>query len=139
MTRFTWWLRAVGVLYVVNGIMMAWVRAPIRSAGPDGVLDRAEAGDVTAGFLVDTWVGFGLEVSAIGVVLLMASRAPRSAIALAWAVIAIEIARGLVYDFYMIASGYRVMVFLPWLVIHTAVIVTGIAALRFAGRADGAT
>lgn len=138
MKRLIWWLRSVGVLYVINGVMMAVVRAPISSAGPAGALDRAAAGDPTARFLVDTWIGFGLEVAAIGVVLLFASTSPRLATALVWAVIAIEFARGVAYDLYMIASGYPVAVYAPWLAIHAVVIVTGILALRAARAGDAA-
>lgn len=105
MTKLTWWLRIVGVLYVVNGIMMAFVRAPIRSAGPERALARAAAGDPTARFLVDTWMGFGLEVGAVGVGLLVASTRPHLAGALVWTVILIEIARGLIYDCYMLMRG----------------------------------
>jgi hypothetical protein len=130
MTRLTWWLRFVGVLYVLNGVMMAVVRAPISSAGPAGALDRAAAGEPTARFLVDTWIGFGLEVGEVGIALLLASRVPASARALVWAIIAIEIARGLIYDVYMMAQGYSASVYLPWIGIHSLVIITGVWALR---------
>jgi hypothetical protein len=122
-------MRVVGVLYLVNAIMMALVRAPIRSAGPEGVLASAAAGEPTARFLVDTWVGFGLEVAAIGLTLLFFARSPRAAIALAWAVIGIELSRGIVYDLYMIARGYELAVYLPWIVIHAVVIATGLRAV----------
>jgi hypothetical protein len=136
MTRFTWWMRLVGLLYVLNGVMMAFVRAPIRSAGPAGALDRASAGDPMARFLVDTWMGFGLEVIAIGVVMLVLSNSARPATALAWTVIGIEIGRGIVYDLYMILRGYPSAVYVPWLVIHAVVIVTGLWALKSLGRVE---
>jgi hypothetical protein len=130
MTGLVWWLRAVGVLYVINGVMMAFVRAPIRSAGPAGALERAAAGESTARFLVDTWMGFGLEAIAIGLVLLSWSRSPGGTAALVWAVIAIEIARGIVYDVYMLAHGYPATVYVPWIAVHSLVIVAGLLALR---------
>jgi hypothetical protein len=132
MTRLKWWMRSVGALYLVNAVMMALVRAPIRSAGPEGTLDRAAAGEGIARFLVDTWVGFGLEVGAIGIVLLICSRSPRSAIALVWVVLGIELARGIIYDIYMIARGYEPMVYVPWILIHAVVIATGLLALQAA-------
>jgi hypothetical protein len=130
MKRLAWWLRITGLLYILNGIMMAFVRAPILTAGPAGALQQAAAGNPLARFLVDTWLGFGLEVLAIGVILWVISRSPRHATGLAWAVIAIEVARGLVYDGYMIAQGYATAVYVPWIVIHAAVITTGLLALR---------
>jgi hypothetical protein len=134
-----WWLRLVGGLYVLNGLMMAIVRAPIRSAGPPGALDEAAAGEPTARFLVDTWIGFGSEVGAIGLALLIASSRPSSAATLVWTVIGIEVARGILYDLYMIGSGYPVLVYVPWLAVHTLVIVTGLLSLRAARtRTDAA-
>jgi hypothetical protein len=129
-TKLKWWLRVVGAIYVLNGIMMAVVRAPIRSAGPDGVLDAAAAGDPTARFLVDTWVGFGIEVAAIGVVLLVASATPGLAKVLVWLVIGIELTRGIAFDVYMVARDYEPSVFVPWLVVHAVIIVTGVLVLR---------
>lgn len=130
MIVLAWWMRVVGLLYLVNAFMMAVVRAPIRSAGPASALTDAAAGEPTARFLIDTWIGFGLEVAAVGLTLLLFSRTPRSAIALVWAVIGIELARGILYDVYMIAEGYEPMVYAPWLVIHAVVIATGVIALR---------
>jgi hypothetical protein len=134
MKPLVWWMRLVGILYILNAVMMAVVRAPIRTAGPVGLLESAAAGDGTARFVVDTWVGFGLEVAAVGIALLAFSRTPQTASALVWCVIGIEFARGLIYDAYMIAQGYPSAVYLPWIVTHTLVIVSGVVALRWARR-----
>ncbi|MGH9283693.1 MAG: hypothetical protein ACRD0S_12250, partial [Acidimicrobiales bacterium] len=48
----TWWLRVVGVFYLLRSVGMVFVKAPIRSFGPDGALARADAGDPVAEFLV---------------------------------------------------------------------------------------
>src|SRR6266545_7060236 len=106
MTRLRWWLRIVGALYVVDFVMKTFVKAPIRSVGRADVLDLAAAGDPAARLAVDTWVGFGLETGAVGLVLLIASRTPEIARPLVWVVIAIELLRGLAFDSYMLARGY---------------------------------
>jgi hypothetical protein len=129
-TKLKWWLRVVGAVYVLNGIMMAVVRAPIRSVGPEGTLDAAAAGDPTARFLVDTWVGFGVEVAVIGVVLVLASATPSLARVLVWLVIGIELTRGIAYDLYMLTRDYEPSVYVPWLVVHAVIIVTGALVLR---------
>jgi hypothetical protein len=67
------WMQVVGIFYLVQFVMMVFVRAPIRTFGPEGALAEANAGDRLAEFLVDTWTTFGLEVGAVGVVLLMAT------------------------------------------------------------------
>ena len=54
MTKLKWWLRIIGVFYLLQFVMMAFVRAPIRAVGPVGVLAQASAGDPTAKFLVDS-------------------------------------------------------------------------------------
>jgi hypothetical protein len=130
MKSLAWWLRVVGVFYVLQFVVIAVAKAPIRAQGPAGVLARAAAGDPTARFLVDTWVTFALEVGAIGVVLLFASRIPERARLLVWTIIAIELSRGIFADVYAIARGEPLNVIVPWLVIHTAVIVSGLLVLR---------
>lgn len=34
MTRLKWWMRIVGVFYLLQFVMMTFVRAPIRAFGP---------------------------------------------------------------------------------------------------------
>ena len=127
-------MRIVGVFYLLQFVMNSFVMAPIRAVGPRDALAQASAGDPTARFLVDTWITFGLEVGAIGVALLVASRVPASARALVWAIIGIEVARGIVDDIYMISQGYDLTTYVVWIVIHTVVIVTGLLFLRSAHR-----
>ncbi|MGH9226399.1 MAG: BphX family protein [Acidimicrobiales bacterium] len=134
MNKLTWWLRIVGVFYLLQSVGMALVKAPIRTFGPEGALSRADAGDPIATFLVDTWFTFGLEVGAIGLALLVASRYLQLAPGVAWTVLAIEVTRGILNDVYMIARGIEVPGYLVWIVIHSVVIATGLQALRAAGH-----
>jgi hypothetical protein len=124
------WMQIVGVFYVAQFVMMAIVRAPIRTFGPAGTLDRAAGGDPLAGFVIDTWTFFGLEVLAVGVVLLAASRRGALARGAIATVLAIEVSRGILADLLMIARGNHVAGYLVWMVIHSAVIATGLFALR---------
>lgn len=130
MNFLKWWLRIVGLFYVLQFVMVAIVRAPIRVQGPAGALEDAAAGNPMARFLVDTWVTFGLEVGAIGLVLLLASRVPETARILVWLIIGIEIGRGLIADSYMISRGHPLPTLLIWLVLHSIVILTGWMALQ---------
>jgi hypothetical protein len=130
MTRLRWWMWIVGAFYVLQFVMNAIVKAPIRAFGPEGALAREVAGDPMARFLVDTWVVFGLEIAAIGLALLIFSRQPQQAKALVWTVIAIEVLRGIVADTYMISRGLPLVGLVIWIVIHTAIIVTGLLVLR---------
>lgn len=128
--RLLHWMRVVGAFYVVQFVMMAIVRAPIRAFGPEGALEKADAGDPLAAFLVDTWTTFGLEVGAVGATLLVATRRAELAKGAIWTVLAIEVGRGILLDTYMITRGMNVAGYLVWLVIHSVVIATGLLALR---------
>jgi hypothetical protein len=130
MINAKWWMRVVGAFYVLQFVAMALVRAPIKAQGPEGALALEAAGDPMARFLVDTWVTFGLEVGAIGVAVLIASRFASDARPVIWTILAIELSRGIIADVYMLARGNKVPVLAVWLVIHTIVIVTGLLALR---------
>ena len=139
MISLKWWLRAVGAFYVLQFVMMAVVRAPIQAQGPAGTLERYAAGDALAGFVVETWVFFGLQVGATGVAMLLASRSAEQARWLAWAAIATEFGRGIAADFWVMSRGTTPAGLLwTWLVIHSVVIVTGWLALRPSSRAGRA-
>jgi hypothetical protein len=124
------WMQVVGAFYVVQFVMMAVVRAPIRTFGPEGALAKAGAGDPLAEFLVDTWTTFGFEVAAVGITLLVATRRSELAKGVIWTVLAIEVGRGILLDSYMIARGIHVAGYLVWVAIHSVVIATGLRALR---------
>ena len=85
-----WWMRLVGVFYLLKFLAVAFVKAPIRGQAPDA-LGLAAAGDHVARFLVDTWVIFGLEMAALGIALLVASRIADRAGVLAYAIVGVEI------------------------------------------------
>ena len=138
MTKLKWWMRIVGAFYLLDFVMKTFILAPISSVGPKGALDKAASGDPMARFLVDTWVGFGLEAGAIGAALLIASRRPDLSRTLVWAVIGVELVRGIAYDIYMIARGYEPMSFIIWIAIHTTIIVSAVICLRIGRPAEGA-
>jgi hypothetical protein len=123
-----WWMRAVGVLYLIKFVAVVVLRAPVRGQAPDAI-GLAAGGDQVAGFLLDTWVIFGLEMAALGVALLLASRGPERARALGLAIVAVEIS-GVIADVYQLARGHDAAIPVTWIAIHGIVIATGLAALR---------
>jgi hypothetical protein len=134
--RLRRWMQVVGGFYLLQFVMMAIVRAPIRTFGPKGTLELADAGDPVASFLVDTWTTFGLEVASVGVIVLVASRRAELARGVVLTVLAIEVGRGLVLDSYMIARGIDVAGYAVWIAIHSVVVLTGLWALRAGGVAE---
>jgi hypothetical protein len=134
MTKLRWWMRLMGALYVFVFFAAAVLRLPIRAEGPAGILERAEAHDLTAIFILDTWTTFGLFMLAVGVGLLRFSRAPHAARALVWTVMGLELS-GLVTDISKLSHGSVLAPPIVWMAIHTAAIVTGYLFLRSASRA----
>jgi len=122
------WMRIVGALYVLMGVA-ALARVPIRAEGPEGVLDRAAAGDPTARFVVNTWVTLGLALAVIGAALIYFARFAQDARALAWTIVALEIGWGIPVDVFKIARGQKKVPSIVWIVIHALVAATGIRAL----------
>jgi hypothetical protein len=128
------WMQITGAFYLLQFVMLVLVRAPIRTFGPEGTLDRAGRGDELAKFTVDTWTFFGLEILAVGVILLLATRRGALALGAIYTVLAIEISRGIVADLYQVARRVHTGGYLVWIVIHTTVLVTGVLCLRDARR-----
>ena len=63
--------------------------------------------------------------------MLLAARAPGQARPLIWTVIAVEVGRGLIADGYFIVTrGAVPMPIVVWLVLHSAVIASGLLVLR---------
>jgi hypothetical protein len=130
MRGLNWWMRAVGIVYLLQAVVAGVVRLPIYVLGPPGTLDAARAGDGTALLLIDTWVLFALEVGTVGVVLLVASFRDVDARVLVWTVLALELFRGIGHDVYMLSRGYEPTGLLVWIVIHVSIIGSGLFLLR---------
>src|SRR2546429_526582 len=96
----TWWMRGVGMLYLLVSVVAIGPRVPIRAEGPPGVLDRAAAGDAVARFVVDTWTMFGLYMGAIGLSLIVGSVNAERATSLVWTVLCVEAVGGIGIDIY---------------------------------------
>lgn len=130
MDELTWWMRVVGVLYLFMAFVSIGPRIPIKAEGPPGILEDASAGNPVARFVLDTWTMFGLYMGAVGITLLLASRDAAASSSIVWMVMALELIGGIGIDVYKLVRGYPRTPPLVWIVIHSAVILTG---LRFVG------
>ena len=124
-----WWMRSIGAFYLLMFFLAVFPHVPIRAEGPKDLLARAAEGDPTARFVVDVWFMLGLYFAVIGLALLVGSRDPAQGRALVWTVLGFEVA-GIVVDIYKIMRGYDRRAPATWMFIHTAIIVTGLLALR---------
>ena len=134
MKTLTWWMRAVGVFYLVSFVAATFLRVPIKAEGPEGVLALADAGDPVARFLVDTWVTLGIELFVLGTALLIASRVPAQAKALVWTILSMELFRGIGIDIYKMTRGYALTGLIVWIIIHSVIIISGLYALNKASE-----
>jgi hypothetical protein len=124
-----WWMRVVGGFYLLTAAFNTpWIiEARFNTQYPEIGISIDSA---AAQALVDTWFMFGLEVAVIGAALIYFSRDPERHLALVWTVIALEAIRGIADDIYLLSRGYDPLLYSLWIVIHLAIIVSGLIALR---------
>jgi len=138
MRALAWWFRVVGAVYAVLGATFIPVintaRVDILVPGFDG----ARGGPAWNGF-VDYLLMFGLEELVLGAFLIFASFRPRWWTPLVWLLVLLSVVRGIGHDLYMIASGYSVLSNVLFIVLHLAIISTGVVLLRRWQGAGGVT
>lgn len=137
MNKLKWWMRIIGLFYVflmvanLPPVVLARLGTQYR-----GLTTPVES--VAVQGLADIWFTFGVDMGMVGVMLLVASRAPWRNRILVYAVLLLELVRGIVLDVFFIARGYYANEFMvAWIVIHSVIIVAGWISLRQA-EAEGA-
>ena len=137
MNRLKWWMRVVGVFYLILGIgfvpFINEARLPLMlptfSAQPNSVEYKA---------LIDWTFVFGLDLLVIGAVLIYASRDPLKNVILSQTVILLELVRGVLDDIYYSSRGYvSVGFYVGFIITHLIIIVTGIVIIRQASAEAG--
>lgn len=125
MNRVRWWMRIVGVIY----LFMAGATVPLR-----GNLHPALPGipfhEQYPQRMEDYQFLGGLAFAALGVGLLLGSRDPRQSLVLVWTVVLLEILRGLLGDAYLLGRGAPVYSYGVLLLLHTAIMASGIEVER---------
>jgi hypothetical protein len=96
----------------------------------------APAGGTAVSGLLDYMLLFALELLVLGAFLIVASFRPAWHEPLVWLVVALGVVRGVVDDVYMIAAGYPPAMFVGFIALHLAIIVSGLLLLRSAKRSD---
>ena len=81
------------------------------------------------GFPIDPGIMFGLELGLIGLMLIVASRAPYWALSLIYPIIAIEVVRNILNNFDMIGPDNPLGFYTIFIVIHLLILVMGAAFL----------
>ncbi|MBL7989676.1 MAG: BphX family protein [Chlorobi bacterium] len=128
MKKTVWWLRVVGGFYLLLTLMNLYGLFLSDGQLFRDILPYASEGTVVRAFM-DAWMVFIFELAALAVAMLYAARQPEQSRMLMLAVIAAEILRGVVADAIWITRGYSAASYIPFIVIHLVIIVTGIMAL----------
>ncbi|MBL8045594.1 MAG: BphX family protein [Anaerolineales bacterium] len=131
MNKLIWWMRIVGVFYLLLTAMNIWA---LFLGGIQLLADTLPAPMNTDPLAVrafaDAWLVFVFEFGVLGAMLLYATRYPAQSRLLVLAVIGAEIFRGVVADIVWIMRGYDAASYIPFIIIHLIIIVTGLVFLR---------
>lgn len=130
------WMRIVGSLYVINGLALfvLYLNEGLQETLVTQAVPGADPDHPLAQWGLDIWLLFGFEMLVVGATLFVASRNAWSNRIIVFMVLGLEFFRGVVDDVVWIASGYPPPIYIGWIIFHTAVIVTGVLALRRASR-----
>ncbi len=125
MRKLEWWLRIVGGFNLILGVfnVIAVLAVPgvyeQNMPYPVGI-------NVTRAF-GDAWMAFVLDLVAVGLFLLWASRKPAANINVVYLVVLLEFMHGVLDDAFLIARGYSATGYIGFIVVHFAIIITGMA------------
>jgi len=126
MKKLKWWFIIVGAFYLLLALMNMYF-VLFNPAGMSSMtkFPFAVTPDTTIAF-VDGWSPFAFEVLGIGTFMLWASRNPRRYLGAVWLLVWLELLHGVLDDIYLIARGYDAGGYIAFIVIHLAIIITGV-------------
>ena len=138
MKKLTWWFRIVGGFYLLLAIMNMYGTF-VNQAFFAQILPFPASDQVVKAFVIG-WSPFAFEIVGLGTFMLWASRNAGKYLGAVWLIVWLELLHGVVDDVYLIANGFSAAEYIPFIVIHVIIIVTGIWAVRQAQAqtSDGA-
>lgn len=132
MKKLKWWFMVVGAFYLLLALMnMYFVLFDPGFAGSMITFPFPATPDTVQAF-VDGWSPFAFEVLGIATFALWAARNPRRYLGAAWLLVWLEFMHGVLDDLYLIVRGYDAVGYMVFIVVHIAIIVTGVLAARAA-------
>lgn len=135
MKKLQWWFRIVGLWYLLLGIMNIYM---MFLGSEQTILDTLPfpADEWALRAFVDGWSPFLFEMLGIATFALWVSRSPGKFIGAGLLIVWLEFVHGVLDDIYLIARGYDAASYIGFIVVHLAIIGTGIWAAR-AAQSDG--
>lgn len=135
MKKLQWWMRIVGVFYLLLTLMNLYGLFLNPAFFQGNLPAPINTDELAVRSFTDAWMVFVFELGSIAVVLLWFSKNPLQNKGVIWLVILAEIFRGIVCDALWIGRGYDAGSYIPFIVIHAIIIVTGWRFLRGAEKA----
>jgi len=128
MKNTQWWLRAVGGFYLLLALTSLWVLF----ANPQmfGAMFPFAADALSIRAFSDAWLIFVLEMAGLGAMMLYAAQHPARNGLLVLTVAVLELLRGAGGDLWWILRGWPVANYLPFMVVHIGIALTGLWILR---------
>ncbi|MBK7895515.1 MAG: BphX family protein [Anaerolineaceae bacterium] len=129
MKKLQWWLRIVGVWYLLLGLMNIYMMF----LGSQDYLAQNipfPADEWAIRAFVDGWSPFLFEIFGIATFALWASRNPGKHVSAALLLVWLEFTHGVLDDIFLIARGYEAAGYIGFIVIHLIIIVTGLLFAR---------
>ena len=128
MIKTKWWLRVVGVFYLLLAIGSLWVLF----VNPEifGAMFPFSADPLSIRAFSDAWLIFILEMVVLGGIMLYAAREPARNGILVLTVAILEFIRGAGGDFLWMMRGWPTANYIPFMVVHMIIAITGIYFLR---------
>mgnify|MGYP001162082174 CR=1 FL=1 len=132
MKKLQWWFRIVGAFYLLLTLMNVYFLflADGSQMLADTLPTPMNTEPLAVRAFMDAWLVFVFELGVLGAMALVASRAPLQNKIMAWVIIWAEVFRGILADGIWIMRGYDAGSYIPFIVIHLIIIVTGILFVR---------
>ena len=130
MNKLKWWLIVVGVFYLLLTLMNFYFLFANAQYFSEFLPPPLTGNALAWRAFADAWLVFVFELGVLGAEMLYASRDVKNSKYLVWAVIGAEIFRGVVADAVWIMRGYSAAEYIPFIVIHIIIVVTGVMFVR---------
>jgi BphX-like len=128
MVKTRWWLRLVGGFYIVLALASLWTLF----INPQlfGAMFPFSAEPLSIRAFSDAWLIFILEMAVLGCIMLYASRHPARNGILVITVAVLELFRGAGGDLLWMSRGWPAANYIPFMIVHLIIAVTGIVFWR---------
>ncbi len=128
MTRITWWLRIVGLFYLV--LALTSLRVLFFDPQMFGTMNPFAGNAIALKAFSDAWLIFVLEMGVLGIIMLYYARDSVHNKILVLTVSILELIRGAGGDLVWMLRGWPTTNYIPFLILHLIIAGTGFLFLR---------